>query len=436
MAGLAVVARAETVDGTVIRRDTGVPLAGARVKLDQPEMDPHYAKTDSNGHFEFPGLRSVDGSLSVEFPGFIRSGSEAFGTLPFPTLFHENQPVFEGVKLVRSKGTDGTTRVTATISLHPVAAISGRVTGPNGVPLPGTRIQIFEKKSSQATRTLPDGTVITDVATATADDRGEFRASFLFAGTYYLLANATGPRDLRPTYYPHWLDSRSAQAIRLAAGQQVRIDFHVLSEPGVRVAGRFLGMGALDPEARKALFPDLVLAPTGSVRPDRPYEPVISGDQFELPGVLPGKYTLHLIFRKSGLNGPILGARRDIQVGETSVTDLMLEVQKLPDISGTVQFAQGCSAVPVRATAGIDSPLMQMGSLLGAVDAQGKFTIPSLPPGRIFPRLGSPEPNQPGPSEYWAKIGDRDVIQGFEYPSELTGPLKFVVGCPGMKRSK
>jgi hypothetical protein len=55
----------------VTRRDSGAPLAGARVKLECPEMDPRYVKTDSYEHFEFPGLRVGDYSLAVEFPGFM-----------------------------------------------------------------------------------------------------------------------------------------------------------------------------------------------------------------------------------------------------------------------------------------------------------------------------------------------------------------------------
>jgi hypothetical protein len=50
------------------------------------------------------------------------------------------------------------------------------------------------------------------------------------------------------------------------------------------------------------------------------------------------------------------------------VKDLTLDIQKLPEISGTVQFAEGCNTMPVKATAWVDSPLMEMGPCAAARD--------------------------------------------------------------------
>jgi Carboxypeptidase regulatory-like domain len=428
---------AETIEGSVIRRDSGALLAGARIKLEQPGMDPLYTRADSTGHFDFPGLPAGDYSVTVELPGFMRSADETFWTLPIPISTRENQPVPVGVKLERQKSADGMLRVTATISLFPVATISGRVTDPDGTPLPGTRVEIYQKRSSQAMRSLADGTQVTVVAEVTADDRGEFRASRLLPGAYFLLATPDGPRDLRPTYYPHAPIGGSAEAIELAAGQQARADLRIIHQAGVRVAGRILGLEGVVPESRKLLYPTIVLVPLHSVRLDKNgQDPVISGDRFEFPDILPGRYTLHAMFRKQGSQPPVFGGREDVQIGGRNVNDLTLEVHTLPAISGVVEFAEGCSAVPVKASAWVDSPLMQFGSGYGAVDAEGKFTIASLPAGKLIPSLGSTDPSKVGPPLISLKIGDRVISQGVEYPGELTAPFHFLVGCPQPRRTK
>ena len=101
---------------------TGAPIAGARLKLQAPQDEPLYTKTDDRGRFLFTDLAllSYSYNLYAESPGFLKSG------LVYATPEVRQQP---------EKRTDAASRPSVRISLTAYAAITGKVTDPYGVPV-------------------------------------------------------------------------------------------------------------------------------------------------------------------------------------------------------------------------------------------------------------------------------------------------------------
>ena len=415
-----------TISGTVMNEVTGVPIAGARVKLtpQETEAEPLYGRTDAQGRFEFANVNPGHYGFAAESPGLSRSGQNSC--------------------CVDLKA--GEQRVTLTVSLSPYAVISGKLTDFNGIPVADSQIEVLRKRPKSETRglfdhALPDGQNVLVAATeARTDDRGEFRAARVEPGTYYLVANKSrlGPwedRANRITYYPHALDLASAKSLQVGAGQQVRADIQIARQTGVRVAGRLLKPTRDESAAASYSYTNVTLVPEqNSLANANGLFTISRSDRFELTDILPGKYRLLAVTREQHdvLGGDakiVLTAARLIEVADKDVEGLDIELQPSRDLLGVATFTEGCAQVPVRIEAHAFGPLAStVGSVVTGSD--GKFVLSGFPPGHISLNISAIPAALSAARPISATLGDRDVLQdGFDYPFAADAVLRIVMGC-------
>jgi hypothetical protein len=191
------------IEGVVINADTKFPVAGVRLELAaksaETESNPQgrliSAKTDVAGRFVFDDLTSDLFLLLVRSPRAVPTGASVdFRSDPLPTP--GSRDTGPGTTVERSKGPDGTLRATVRINLSYYAAIDGKVTSPDGLPMERCLIEMFrevppglsEREKYWALRipgTEKEVFRISGLSLST-DANGEYHAAHLEPGTYYV----------------------------------------------------------------------------------------------------------------------------------------------------------------------------------------------------------------------------------------------------------
>jgi protocatechuate 3,4-dioxygenase beta subunit len=414
------------VEGTVIDAGTGAPIAGARVKLDF-------------------------GRDSPDEPLFTRTGPE--GRFEFSVPPHAGYTIFaqaRGYFVEQRASADGALRASVRLPLTAYAAISGQVTDPYGVPLPEAEVDVLQKRaagssgaSSPLVQTVAGGQFeLVHKAQIRADDLGRFRAARLEPGSYYVVA--TTPQRLgaladweptyRPTYYPGAADPLSAKPLELAAGARAQADIRILRLTGVRIAGHLT-----KPPSSEQVYTQVTIVPQekhvlNGVR----RAAAAKADEWEILNVLPGKYTLLALTTAVGDNRysvrPVFGALENIEVRDREMTGIEVALSPLPDLAGTVTFAQGCKPVPLRIR---PQPSVFLSMLPGEAipAADGTFALNRLTPGRYTLYVESLTSFQR--PETSVRLGDREIPkEGFEVPLAGPGTLRVTVSCEGAGRAQ
>lgn len=434
------------LEGDVFNDADKTPLAGARVKLEQYQSEPIYARTDANGHFAFQNVTPGMYQVAAESPGFLRQSASSIdvsarGSLRATvrqTVFSRGMGTLPDAVVKRSISDDGILKVHVSIPLVAYAIIHGRITDPEGRPIDGASIEINRKMPLQpnrmgtGARILPDGQGELSLVYGPlqTNDKGEFRSPKLEPGSYYVAVNRPSgsqqwDSSFRATYYPAALDLASAKMLDLRAGQQVRADIQVLGRRGVRIAGRLIKPVTADSSIRSGT--QLALIPEQSYLQNISFPISIATDEYEIKDVLPGKYVLMAYTRE--LSEPfgqnqkgIFGVRRNIEVADLDLDKLDLEVQPLRDLTGTVTFKEGCRPTPIRLYATLN-PRYSFGPNDVSSDLDGNFVLPGLIPGRITVSVNAPFVES-------VVFGKRDVLRKeFDLPSAGEDTLQITVSC-------
>jgi hypothetical protein len=441
------------VEGDVVNAVTEASVPGARVKLDQGN-EPIYTKADAQGHFVIPNLRLGTYTLAVESPGFLRPRNTTVDlTAPRPNgrggrtggVVYGYPPSQAPEPMVtKSVDAHGTVRASVNVPLMAYAAIGGKVTDPYGMPMADVRIEILTR-----TPPRPPGmpatpgrqSEFTTLASATTDDRGEFRAARLEPGSYWVVANKTsGSRptwqgNYRVTYYPAALDAASAKPLALAAGQEARADIQLLSQSGVRLAGRLIRPPGSPANASPYLYTRVVLTPANHelLNPDTPF--TYGQDEFELRDVLPGKYTLTALTEDASTDfaGPnrkrLYGLTKEVVIGPQDMEGFDLALEPLRDLVGTVEFREGCAATPMTVRLQGVAQLAPW-ALEAATDSSGAFVLRDMPPGKFSVAITSSSNPGSGARVSSMRRGSRDVLHdGLETPIQGDEILKIAMDC-------
>jgi len=210
------------LSGQVVARDTGAPVAMARVMLSGgPDRPPRpgapafppvmrTAETDAGGRFEFAGLPAGSYRVNV-WPdsGFVRRGSaDAVGRL----LDAES--------------------ATATIRLDPAFAIAGRVRTRSGKAVAGALVRALRYQTSGGVPRL------VETARATTNDRGEYRLADVPVGDCYVNASGAGVGGppsgnpnaaFAPTFHPSSTTMKGGRAVAVTKSRRefTRVDVTV-----------------------------------------------------------------------------------------------------------------------------------------------------------------------------------------------------------------
>ncbi len=300
-------ARSEiTLEGSVVDKTSGSPVAEARVRIQRSSDDPIFVRTDAAGQFHFAHLTAGAYLIEADRPGFTESDE------------YSRAPVV----------VDAPTKLTLALTRY--AVISGTVTDPNGLPRPQSTVEILPVRVS------PKGaTVIPPVYT---NDLGQYRVPRLQPGMYYVVVGRASPfgdweSSYRTTYFPTALDQASATAIELAPGQQAQADIRIVRRAGVRIAGRLVKPAGASIGPAPGVW--VMLAPE-PWRAGNEYGPnaTISGDNFEFTDVPPGAYILNANVDGTDAlgekDGTHYSASRRLEVGNGAITGLSIELALAP----------------------------------------------------------------------------------------------------------
>jgi hypothetical protein len=451
------------VTGAVTMAGTGQPARKTRVTLSGTEIrGTRSATTDDQGRFSFTALPAGRYSLSANRPGYL---SISYGA---------RQPGRQGTQIQLSEGQ----KFQANLQIPRGSVITGIVMDENGEPTPQVPVRVMRFVIQNGQRTLQNSSsASTDdrgmyriygllpgeyIVCATPRNNtvadGErmvfelqaLRQEMEVAGrgnpeqARALAARVSAlqqmqqsmpsdgpPPGYAPICYPGSISAANATAVPVGIGEErVGIDFQLQLAPLARVEGTVLN-------STGAQLRDISLNLT-EVNAMGQAMPAISAradgeGRFRMNNVPPGQYRLTARANigapqaGGGRGGPpgqrpepvIVWASADVVVDGRNVSNVILTLQQGVSVSGQLAF-DGSIQAPADLTrfrvtmAPVGPNPFGGGASAARVDANGRFTIPSVPPGRY--RLSA------GASNGWfpesSMIGGQDAL---DFPFEVKG---------------
>jgi hypothetical protein len=381
-----------TISGIVVSATTGTPLDRAEVTLSTPGQRGSPVAdliTTENGSFRFDHLQAGRYRLDATRRGYITAG------------YQDHDGFYTGIVAGSNLSSQG-----LRLELRPTAIIGGIVADEAGEPVAGAQVRLFRQDERNG-----EGRIIA-AGTDIADDTGTYEFARLRSGTYYVSVSASPwyafhpapktddsgnvlPSDQQPhspldvaystTYYENGIDSDSATAISINAGDRVEANFSMHAVPAIHIQIRLQSPG----ENRGIPMPQLMQQVFGAEQFQQSNQYTFSGKNgpvvADLGGIAPGHYTL----RQFGQQGE--GTR-------TASVDLTTDL--------TVDFAAAAT---------------------GGVDVSGKLAMFSG--GRLPERTTvSLLPANGGPSNRPAQVA---ADGAFEFHSMAPGAYDFEVRAPG-----
>jgi protocatechuate 3,4-dioxygenase beta subunit len=431
-----------SISGTVTVAGSGHPARKARVSISAAELrGGRTTATDELGRFVFAGLPAGRFSVRVSKPGHAN------------VSYGQRRPDSPGTPIQIGEGQ----KVDIQLQLPRGGVITGTIQDEQGEAIPGTQVRVLRHTTQGGQPTMQQA------GSDSTDDRGVYRIYGLQPGDYVVAAtprNSTSfapaaalqalevagamdraealaervealqtkvgriapelesrlPTDesvegYAPVYYPGTTAPGSAARVTVGAGEEkMGIDFSLQLVPIARVEGVVVSSTG---EAARNIQVSLVnlgeALPSiggGSSRPD-------ADGRFRIPNVAPGRY---LLVARATMGAPGRGGRgggaiaqlpgrggraaladtgrlwasTEVSVDGRNVSDLVLTLQPGITLSGRLVF-EGTTPMPsdlsrVRVAA---SPADTIGpargialSAAGVADANGRFTITSVVPGR------------------------------------------------------
>jgi hypothetical protein len=154
-----------SLQGVVVRSDSGEPLAKARVELRGGSVEPTTITTESDGKFYFLNLPIGTYEIAVRRDGFA------------PAEVGQKWPGGPGVALPLSPGRQVPN---LTVRMVPAAAIVGRIADISGQPLVNAQVQALKSTFQGELR------ILIPVQQVRTNSTGDFRLYGLPAGRYYV----------------------------------------------------------------------------------------------------------------------------------------------------------------------------------------------------------------------------------------------------------
>jgi protocatechuate 3,4-dioxygenase beta subunit len=317
-------ATACTVQGVVLRADTGEPLRKADVEMWEEENPGQVsdAATDSMGRFELKNLEPGRYRLSAKHNGYVR---QEYG---------QTKPDAAGSLLTLSPGQKVTD---ITIRLIPAAVITGHIFDEDGEPVQGAQVTALFSTFSNGQREL------VHAGEARTNDLGEYRIYGLTPGQYMvealkqprLLAVLKPEQGYVPIYYPGVSDATRAAPISVRAGDEFSsADITLQTAQTVSLRGRVIsGVGGGPGFHAQIYLVSQGTTTSGSHVVSHSFVNDPRGG-FELRGVAPGAYSLYAFLYEVG-RGEL--ARQPIEVAGTDLDGINLTLAPGVDIRGRLR---------------------------------------------------------------------------------------------------
>jgi hypothetical protein len=388
------------LEGLVANSVTGAPIKKAIVTLRcASENWGHQALTDAAGRFRLENLQPGQYALWAEAEGFVRN--------PPPSL---------SLTL-----TDGQAVKDFAIQLIPFGAISGKALDENGDPITGATVEALRYAYSRNGRSLETK------ASATSNDRGEFRLFNLQPGRWYIAARkyidpptATGrvhgarPEEEYPqTYYPGVSRPDDATAVELTPGAELtQVAFPLRKARVYHIRGKLI-----DARTRQPVSQSRVLVANRwyvTARPD---------GSFDMRGMPPGTYSL--LGQATG-EDKVISNIRQVLITDRDVNDQLVELAPPFVLRGValVDGAPPANSPSARVTLeGITGAFGDAGS---QIQPDGSFIIYTVAPQPYRVRI---DRLPPGLYLKSIQFGDQDVTaDGRIDPIPGSGPLTLTLG--------
>jgi len=455
-----------SIEGVIVRTDTGEPIAGAQVTLNlalaatptggfvaegtltpltpilvapgQTAQAPQGTAaprsgviqpitTGADGKFSFKDLNAGSYRLAATANGFAR---QEYG---------QRTPTGQGRLLFVASGQ---TLKDANVRLLPSGVVSGRVFDENGQPATGAPVQLIRPVYAPAGRNLQTA------GTGNVDDRGDYRIFGITPGRYYLVAGtapgtpagrgAAGAR-FNLVFFPNASDVEQASTIEVRSGTETSFDLRTRRQvQSFRVRGRILNpTGIALPKNVSIMLSYRTLNGGGSFLNGINFD--YATGNFELQNVSPGEYVVTVqipeqlpIVRGGPTDPAALFARQAAQASMPSgqapvrVVDADVEGVVLTPSSG--HTANGRIVVEGQAPGSVSNlerirlnfvrpltaPSNQTPPVASPPAADGTFQVAGLREGEF--RVQAPSWALPGFYLKSIKFGGHDV---------LSEPLKF-----------
>lgn len=331
------------ITGHVLNAISGEPLHKAQVTLRPlaPATPGGAARvtTGDDGAFVLSSVSPGQYELSAMRTGFVNQG---YGAPP---------AIFQGTP---TNIAAGQTLEDLVIRMVPQGVIAGRVIDDDGDPVERAQVTLWRYEYPDGDRKL----VRQPYGNPGTNDLGEYRFSGLPPGNYIVsataqLVNAGGGKqpsdsDVIGTYYPRSPEARSAAAIQVPAGSEVRgIDIQLLKSKLYQIRGTISGLPASLPEGPPGggllrLQPSVILTSVDSAALAR--SGVIDSDgSFVIAQVGPGDYILQANARDAQ---QALTARTQVEVSGRDVDGVSVRLQPLIRVSGAVSIDPASSPAP------------------------------------------------------------------------------------------
>lgn len=319
-------AQAGRVEGRVMTPD-GRPVPKATVRLSpttvQTTSNVYVEVSSSDGRFLIDNIPAGTYSVTAQRMGYSLPNSPSARPAPVTV-------------------TSGETR-TVEVKLIQAAVVGGLVLDADGDPLMGVMVRLLRPTYNQGRKML------NPAATATTDDRGQFRMASVQEGRYYVVATvsggiSSGVNEVRgpgaretnqTTYYPSSATLDGAARIEVKAGTVESLQLRMRRGPGFSIKGTVEWPGGPVPTIQ-------VLArgmdTTGTIFS----APVRQGGQFETMPLAPGEYTL--LARSSpqpvtpGTQPKLLTGRADVTVGYGNVENVAIRMAEGFELSGRISI--------------------------------------------------------------------------------------------------
>lgn len=434
-----------TVYGRVVYDDTGRPVRRARVLLvDETGARPEYnTLTDADGAFRIERVRAGFYFAFVDIPGvlspvsFLRN-SEVRG---------RNVPDFtEARKFFDTIDVDGNQDSRLTVHARRGAALSGRVTYADGDPAVNVTINLMRRGPGGKLEKFLAGININALAGLKTDDRGSFRISGLPPDEYVIAVseqvdhgekgNEGGMRDpmasvleslsgqqFLMTFYPSATSAKEAVVVKAEAGvERSGLDITIPERALHKVGGVVRGKNDKRPVAgatvtifsredgtgaASALGPDRYTEhntttadaeglwefreiPEGSyainVKPPEEHETELSEDGEGPPeGNMNSGYSRTRTKKKRGY----ATARRDLEVIDSDLSGVAVELNDGARVSGTVAYENGKKEGYGyfrlrRVSDGTELTQDELSGSLNSYILDSRFEIAGLPAGKYF----------------------------------------------------
>jgi protocatechuate 3,4-dioxygenase beta subunit len=327
-----------TVSGRVVTAAEGAPIKAARVGLverDARRQTHIFATfTDNDGRFEIKKINPGRYEFAASHSGYISQRYQSHGTSA-------------GAILTLAPGQE-----VNEVLFRPVraAVVTGRVIDEAGEPMVGVTVSVLQKPSAEELEEAsPKGKKqeLSEMASGTTDDRGEYRVFGLKPGDYYIRATETDRQPWAvtsdgvdwtiqqevgnqhaPLYYPGAVQPDQAQAVSLRAGEEVQADFAMRHIKTVKILGRVI---AADGSPATHASVDLSAPDVGDW--SRMSAGTDDKGEFTIKGVPPGSYILSARQRDEDKHYEV---RQKLEVGEEKLGSITLAFARGVTISGHV----------------------------------------------------------------------------------------------------